>query len=42
MLPMIPELIALVGVASVVMIAFGLHYDLEILLRERLLTQADH
>lgn len=32
---MIPELIALVGVASFVSVALGLHYDLEILLRER-------
>lgn len=29
------ELVALVGVVSVVFFASGLHYDLEILLRER-------
>ena len=33
---MIAELIALAGVASLVSVALGLHYDLEILLRERL------
>jgi len=32
------ELIALVGVASVVFFAAGIHYDLEILVRERILA----
>jgi len=30
------ELFALVGVASVVLFASGLHYDLEIMLREKI------
>ena len=34
---MILELIALVGVGSAVFLALGLHYDLEILVRERIL-----
>ncbi len=33
------ELIALVGVASVMFFALGLHYDLEIMVRERLLAK---
>ncbi len=32
------ELIALVGVASVMFFALGLHYDLEILVREKILA----
>ncbi len=32
------ELIALVGVASVVFFASGMHYDLEILVREKILA----
>ncbi len=31
------ELIALVGVGSLVFFALGLHYDLEILVREKIL-----
>ncbi len=36
---MYPELVALIGVASVVFFALGLHYDLEILVRERILAE---
>jgi hypothetical protein len=36
MLPMMLELIALAGVASVVFFASGAHYDLEIMVRERI------
>lgn len=32
------ELIALVGVASVMFFALGLHYDLEIMVREKILS----
>lgn len=33
------ELMALVGVASVMFFALGLHYDLEIMVRERFLAK---